>query len=226
MGVFAAASLREAFEEIAQSSGGGERFNFAGSQVLRLQLDQGARADVFASADARQMTLARQAGLVGEGVVFARNTLVVVTPASGSRPIESVADLARPGLRIVLAASQVPAGAYSREALARLAVELGLRAPGAILANVVSEEEDVRRVLTKVRLGEADAGVVYASDVVGAGGEGVRWFPFAPAMQPDIAYYIAPVRGGDAKAAQKFIDLVLSPAGQRALEKRGFSSPS
>ncbi len=221
--VFAAASLREAFEDVGRhyeaERGDAVRFNFAGSQVLRFQIAQGAGADVFASADERQMALAREAGLVGEAFVVARNRLVVV--ARQGVDVSAPADLARPGLRLVLAAPEAPAGAYSRWAIGRLGDDV---ARGA-LANVVSEEEDVKRVLTKVRLGEADAGIVYATDVAGEEGRGVRSFPLPAGAQPGIAYYIAPVRDGRADAARAFIDLVRGPKGRAALAARGFEPP-
>ncbi len=225
MRVFAAASLREAFEEIGrahESAGGGEvQFNFAGSQLLRFQLDQGAQADIFASADELQMRLAREAGLVGESTAFARNRLVVVTPDDNPKGVTGPPDLARRGLRLVLAAPEVPAGGYSRDAIEALASIYGADFARRTLANVVSEEEDVERVLTKVRLGEADAGIVYASDIVGKGGGGVAAFPFPDSVQPDIIYYIAPLLDGDSGAARAFIAALLSPAGRAALAAKG-----
>ena len=147
------------------------RFNFAGSQQLALQIEQGAPADVFASADQRWMSYATEKGLVdGRRQVFARNRLVAIVPRTNPARIGSLQDLARRGIKLVLAAEAVPAGKYSREALQNLA-----GAPGfppeydrRVLANVVSQEENVKAVVAKVQLGEADAGLVYRSDVTPA----------------------------------------------------------
>lgn len=221
--VFAAASLRASFEEIGDMATTRStlhpQFNFAGSQLLRTQLEQGARADVFASADRRQMDLARDAGLVGDAVVFATNRLVIVVPESNPAGVLAPADLGRAGLRLVIGGPQSPIGAYTQEALDALGAGLA----AAIRANVVSEEPDVERVLTKVRLGEADAGIVYASDLTGAGAAGVRSFALPGDAQPRIEYVIAPVRDGDGDAARAFIALVLGDDGRAVLASRGLA---
>src|SRR5262249_21774435 len=143
-------------------------FNFAGSQVLVLQIGQGAAADVFASADSLWMKTAEDSGLIeGTPQTFVRNRLVVIVPKGNPARISKLQDLGRSGVKLVLAADQVPAGRYARQTIFRLSrlagypTDYGRR----VLANVVSNEENVRSVAAKVQLGEADAGFVYASDV-------------------------------------------------------------
>jgi molybdate transport system substrate-binding protein len=156
--VFAAASLAEAFTDLGRQfeatySGVRVRFNFAGSQQLAVQIEHGAAADVFAGADQRWMDHVVTRGLVADSpVAFAGNRLVIVVPAANPGRIESPDDLARPGLKVVLAADAVPAGRYAREALSRRGGDYRRR----VLGNVVSEEETVTSVLAKVQLGEAD----------------------------------------------------------------------
>lgn len=228
--VFAAASLTATFREIgrlyeAQHPGSTLRLNFAGSQQLAVQIEQGARADVFASADARWMQYLQGRGLLeGEPRVLARNRLVVILPAANPAHIERLGDLAHPGLKIVLAAEAVPAGAYSREVLRRLSGTSGLGADYAarVLANVVSLEENVNAVAGKVRLGEADAGIVYRTDA-GGGTDGLRVLEIPDSANVVAEYVVGAVRSGRAsEAARGFIALVLSPEGQKILRDHGF----
>ncbi len=176
LSVYAAASLKDAFTEMADSL---ERrdpdmridFNFAGSQVLVLQIGQGAAADVFASADSLWMRVAQDSGMVeGTPQTFVHNRLVVIVPKGNPARIGRLQDLGRSGVKLVLAADQVPAGRYARQAIFRLSRIPGYRPDYAqrVLANVVSNEENVRSVAAKVQLGEADAGIVYVSDVSSA----------------------------------------------------------
>ena len=224
--VFAAASLREAFEAAAPAftkrTGFAVRFSFGGSDTLATQLLQGAPADVFAAANVPQMT--RVAALVDAPHTFAHNRLVVI---AGSREmsIVSVADLARRGVRVVIAASSVPVGAYSREAFAKLAKDpaYGLDFYGRVSANVVSEETDVKAVATKVALGEADAGVVYATDVTPALAPKVRVLNFPAGVAPEATYPIAVMKEAtNAGGARAFVDFITSPAGSAYLKARGF----
>ena len=223
--VLAAASLTEAFGEIAaafEASRPGTRveLSFAGSQMLRTQIEQGAPADVFASADHEHADALVRAGLLGPVRVFARNRLVVVTPAEGARVL-SLADLARPGTRVVLAGPSVPAGRYAAAALRRLDAEGGLGAGfGArVRANVVSEETSVRATLSKVALGEADAGFVYATDASSASGKiRVLDLPFDVVAE----YPIGVLAGARSPAAAAFVDLVLGERGQAILRRHGF----
>lgn len=229
--VYAAASLTDAFAALgraleAQRPGLTVRFNFAGSQQLALQLQQGAPADVFASADQRWMRSASEHGLVqGTPTVFARNRLVVLLPRANPGRIARLEDLARPGIKLVLAAEAVPAGRYSREMLHNLAREPGYTADydRRVLANVVSEEENVRGVVAKVQLGEADAGVVYGTDVTPAVGRATVTLE-VPATSNVLAEYpLAVLRSArNPAAARAFINLVASDAGQRILRQHGF----
>jgi molybdate transport system substrate-binding protein len=229
--VFAAASLSDAFNEVADSLRRRDPelridFNFAGSQVLVLQIGQGAAADVFASADDRWMQVARDSGLIdGAPQTFVRNRLVVIVPQGNPARIGKLQDLARSGVKLVLAADQVPAGRYARDAIVRLARVPGYAPdyPQRVLANVVSYEENVRGVSTKVQLGEADAGVVYASDVTPAVARDVRRLDLPDAANVIARYPIAVVRrAANARTARAFIEFLLSPSGQAVLTKNGF----
>lgn len=230
--VFAAASLIEAFTAIGKlferkHPGVTVKFNFAGSQVLATQMGQGARADVFASADQRWMQYAGDRKLLAApGVIFARNRLVLVIPRSNPGGIERLEDLARPGLKLVLAGRQVPAGAYGREALSRLAGAPGLprHYDRLVLSNLVSEEENVRAVAAKVQLGEADAGIVYQTDVSASVRPHLRTLEIPDPYNPIAEYPIATVSGGNALGAE-FVALVLSAEGQATLAARGFLRP-
>jgi molybdate transport system substrate-binding protein len=228
--VFAAASLSDAFTEIGhvfeqQHRGIIVRSNFAGSQQLATQIEQGAVADVFASADERWMNYAKDRGLLaGEPVLFVRNRLVVIVPKTNPARIRRLQDLARGGTKLVIGADAVPVGHYSRTVLRNLAHDAAFPGDFTVLTlrNVVSEEENVKSVVGKVQLGEADAGIVYRSDVTPAVARFVRVFEIPESANVIAAYPIALVR--DAKQpemAQAFVDLVLSPEGQQILERRG-----
>lgn len=228
--VFAAASLAEAFTELGhelerQRPGLTVRFNFAGSQQLAAQIEQGARPDVFASADERWMTYVRDRQLVaGEPAVFARNTLVVIVPRSNPARIGRLRDLARGGVKLIVAADAVPVGRYSRTVLQNLARDpaYGRDYPRRVIANVVSEEENVRAVVGKVSLGEGDAGMVYRSDVAPAVARRVKVLEIPASANIVASYPMALLAGAPApSAAQAFIDFVLSSAGQRTLARRG-----
>jgi molybdate transport system substrate-binding protein len=227
--VFAAASLADAFQEIAagyEKAHPGVRveLNFAGSQVLRTQIEQGAPADVFASADEVQAEAPARAGLLGARRIFARNRLVVAAPSPAGK-VGGLADLARPGARIVVAGPSVPAGRYTTEALAKLGAHGGLGAGFAELvqANVVSHEANVRAVLSKVVLGEADAGFVYATDAATAAGQ-LRVIEIPSCCNVTAAYPIAVLRHAAApREAQAFVERVSGPEGQAILRKHGFA---
>jgi molybdate transport system substrate-binding protein len=228
--VFAAASLSDAFLELgrrfeARHPGTAVRLNFAGSQQLATQIEHGASADVFASADQRWMEYLGERSLVSGGTtVFARNRLVVIIPRTNPARIGRLQDLARRGVKVILAAEAVPAGKYSRQMLHNLSRTVGFAADFArrVQSNVVSEEENVRSVVGKIQLGEADAGVVYRSDVSPSAARHVRALAIPDSANVLATYPIARVR--DAKepgAAGEFIGLVLSPEGQRVLEQNG-----
>ena len=230
--MLAAASLNESFTEIgrqfeAAHPGVKVAFNFAGSQQLAQQLGQGAPGDVFASANAKQMDAAIKAGRVvsGSDQVFAKNRLVVIFPKDNPAGLAALQDLARPGLKLVLAAREVPAGQYALDLLDRAGADpaFGPAFKDGVLKNVVSYEQDVKAVLAKVALGEADGGIVYTTDVTGANAGKVGRLDIPDALNTIASYLIARVSDGDhADLAQAFVDTVLSPAGQATLAKYGF----
>ncbi len=229
--VFAAASLTDAFNEIASAFQAANprvtvRYNFGASSTLRTQLEQGARADVFASADQVQMDAAKKASVIeGEARLFAKNKLTVIVPADNPAKIGSVQDLARPGLRFVLTDRSVPIGNYARTALERMANDPRFGADFAtrVLANLRSEEANVRAVVTKVQLGEADAAIVYSSDVTPAVAKEVQRIPIPDEFNIIATYPIAVVRDAPNRAAaQAFVAFIRGPQGQDILKKWGF----
>ena len=233
--VFAAASLTDAFSELGRrlerrTPGITVRFNFAGSQQLVAQLAQGAAADVLATADQQWMRAAEDRGLLaGPPATFAHNRLVVIVPASNPGRISRLEDLARPGLKLVLAGASVPAGRYSREVLGRLGAAPGFPDDFArrALANLASEEENVKSVVAKVQLGEADAGMVYRSDVNAAVARQVKVFELPAAAQIVADYPIASVLGSvHVEAAQAFLDLLATPEGRAVLERHRMTPPA
>jgi molybdate transport system substrate-binding protein len=224
--VFAAASLREPFAELARAleqrtPGLKVRLNFAGSQELRAQIEHGARADVFASADLAHMAALEKAGLAVAPRTFAHNQLVVVVPRENPARLGAFVDLPR-AKRLVIGAPVVPIGAYTLRILDRTDADFRRR----VLARVVSKELNVRQVLAKVALGEADAGIVYRTDARAAGGEVLPLD--IPAALNVVAEYPIAVLGGAAEpaAARAFVELVLSPEGQERLAAAGFTSPT
>jgi len=228
--VYAAASLTDAFRDLGRAleaahPGLTVQFNFAGSQQLALQIEQGAPADVFASADQRWMSYAAEKGLVaGDGAIFARNRLVAIVPRTNPARIAGLPDLARRGIKLVLAAEVVPAGRYSREALGKLSAAAGFPAEydRKVLANVVSQEENVKAVVAKVQLGEADAGLVYRSDVTPSVARYVRFVEINDPYNVIASYPIAVLTDArNAEAAKWFVDLVSSAVGQQILERHG-----
>lgn len=218
--VFAAASLTDAFEEIATEFSNTNRevkviYNLAGSQQLAGQITQDAPADVFASANQTQMDVVVAAGLVaGQPEIFTSNLLEIAVEPGNPLGIQGLADLSRPDITLVMAAEEVPAGQYAREALDAAGVAV---APSSL-------ETDVRAVLSKVALGEADAGIVYHSDVTAADGavEGVE----IPAGQNVPATYPIAVLANapNPTAARAFVDFVTSQRGQEILSQYGFAA--
>jgi len=234
--VFAAASLTEPFQEIsqqfqAQHEGVKVTLVFAGSQQLASQIAEGADADVFASASTKQMEALEAAGKVqaGQRRFFASNRLVVVAPAANPAGLADLAGLAAPGLRLVLAAAEVPVGQYTLEFLDKATQDstFGSGYKQAVLQNVVSYENDVKAVLNKVVLNEADAGIVYHSDVSPAVAAKVLTLDIPDELNVIARYPIAALAGSEhLDMAQAFVDFVLSAAGQEILAEAGFITVS
>ncbi|MBI4503752.1 MAG: molybdate ABC transporter substrate-binding protein [Gemmatimonadetes bacterium] len=229
--VFAAASLSRAFSQLGDTvqtrlPGLKLDFNFGGSQVLAFQIKQGAAADLFAAADEPSMRVVEDAGLVnGTPQIFAHNHLTVIVPVNNPGHITRLEDLSRKGVKLVLAGETVPAGRYARQVIANLARNPGFPVgyEAKTLGNVVSNEETVRGVVTKVQLGEADAGIVYVSDMTPEVGAQVRQIEIPAAGNVLAQYPVAILRHArNASAAHEFVGLLLSPAGQRILESNGF----
>jgi len=232
--VFAAASLTQAMADIkkayqADNPGVEITFNFAGSQQLVQQLAQGAQADVFASANQAQMQAAVTAGRVEAGAakVFARNRLVVIYPKDNPANLARLQDLARPGLKLILAAKEVPVGGYSLQFLEKASQypDFGSDFMQKVLANVVSYEENVRAVYSKVSLGEADAGIVYTTDIPKESSD-VGSLVIPDGLNVVAVYPIALIQDSpDPELAGSFVEFVLSPSGQGILAGYGFSPP-
>jgi molybdate transport system substrate-binding protein len=231
--VFAAASLTDAFEEVAtafeaENPGVDVLFNFAGSSDLAAQLAEGAPADVFASANNTQMNVARDAErIAGRPHTFVKNRLVLIVPADNSDGITTLRDLANEGIQLVIAAPDVPVRTYTDTLLERLAADpaYGEEYLTAVLANVVSEEQNVRQVSAKVALGEADAGIVYVSDVTPDISNEVIAIPIPDYLNTIATYPIATTNDtANPELAQAFVDYVLSDAGQDTLVNWNFIS--
>lgn len=230
--VFAAASLTDAFKEMKTAieranPGATVTYSFAGSPTLRTQLDQGASADVFASADQQNMQGAQQDGTIaGQPRVFAQNKLSVIVPSANPGRVSSVHELSKPGLKLVLAQKDVPVGRYARETLTKLSADpsYGAGYSAEVLANLKSEEANVKNVVAKVQLGEADAGIVYRTDVTPSVRAAVAIIDIPDQFNVIAQYPIAGVKHARNEAgAQAFIDYVLSPAGQSILATYGFA---
>ena len=215
LNVFAAASLTQVFPKIDAS----QRYSFAGSDQLALQIRQGAPADVFASASPKYTELAYRDGYVRKPVVFAINRLIVLVPRSNPAGIKSVYDLRRQGLKLVIGDKTVPIGSYTRQILDTLGIT------NDVMNNVVSQETDVKGIVTKVALGEADAGFVYGTDARGVSSR-TRAIALPGWAQPPIRYEIAVVKAGThAAAARAYIKKVTSPRGRKLLAAAGFGLP-
>ena len=231
LSVFAAASLTESFTEIGRrfesaNPGVSVEFNFAGSQQLRAQIESGAEADIFAAASENEMDAARSESLVKPETIrdFAGNRLIVIYPKNNPAKIAGLNDLANPGVKIDVADVSVPVGKYTWQMLDRMAGDpaFGVEYRKNFLANVVSREENVKSVLTKVRLGEADAGVVYVTDITPDAAKDVASLDVPDRFNQIARYPIAVVaKTARAELAAKFEEYVLSNEGQEIL--RGFN---
>lgn len=209
--IFAAASLTNVFPQIAPH----ELYSFAGSNMLSAQIQQGAPADIFASANTKLPQALYDTGFVEKPVVFTRNALILIVPKSNPAGIHSVYDLSKPGIKLDIAAAGVPVGDYTRTVLHNLGLD-------GVVGKAVSQETDVREVLAKVALGEADAGFVYTTDARTVKGKvatiGIRW-----SAQPIVQYGIAVVRSSThLQAARQFVQYLLTKAAQKKLLAAGF----
>jgi molybdate transport system substrate-binding protein len=212
--VFAASSLTEVFQAIDPDA----EYNFAGSDDLATQLKEGASPDVYAAASPKYPDELFAAGLIEQPQVFATNKLVLIVPKANPAGIHSVADLAHDAVKLVVGAEGVPIGDYTRKVVENMGAS-------DVLANVVSEEDDVKGVVSKVSLGEADAGFVYATDVKPVADE-VTTIELPGEAQAKVEYPIAVVKGtDDEEAARAFVELVLGPEGRQALGQAGFGPP-
>jgi len=229
--VFAAASLTEAFTEIgsafeAEHAGVQVIFSFAGSPLLRTQIESGAPGDVFASANEKEMEVLVAGGMVAadHAQVFLTNELVVILPPGNPAEVQQLQDLARPGLKLILAAEEVPVGGYARQSVQKMGQRFGEEFNGLVLANVVSNEDNVKQVVAKVQLGEGDAGIVYASDAVAA--PDIKTIEIPRELNVTAEYPIAALAESDDRdLAAEFIAFVLSPAARAILGKWGFAPP-
>jgi molybdate transport system substrate-binding protein len=213
--VFAAASLTEVFPKIDPSP----RYSFAGSDQLALQIRQGAPADVYAAASPKHPQLLYHDGLVTKPITFATNKLIVLVPRSNPARIDSVYDLRRSGVKVVIGDRGVPIGVYTRQLLDALGIT------DAVMQNVVSQETDVKGIVSKIALGEADAGFVYITDAKPVASR-VQKILLPDWAQPSIRYQIAIVSSTPRKVgARAFIRKVTSKRGRTLLRRAGFGVP-
>lgn len=213
--VFAASSLTGVMPRIDKAP----RYSFAGSDQLAIQIQQGAPADVFAAASPKQPELLYRNGLVSKPAVFATNKLIVLVPRSNPGGVRTVYDLRRPGLKVVIGDGTVPIGAYTRQILDTLGITAD------VLKNVVSQETDVKGIVTKVALGEADAGFVYRTDAKPVASR-TRSLVLPQWAQPPIRYEIAVVKSSSSQTAAKaLVRKVLAKRGRQLLAKAGFGLP-
>lgn len=218
--VFAAASLKESFEKIGKefeqaNPGTKVTFSFGPSSGLATQINQGAPADVFASAATKNMEDVVKAGKASDPKVFARNVLAIATPPSNPANITQFSDLARSGVKLAICQPQVPCGVVSAKVSEKASVKL----------SPVSLEVDVKSVLTKVTLGEVDAGLVYSTDVKAAGDK-VKGIEIPADINSPTDYPIAPLAGAkNSAAADAFVQFVLGPTGSQIIADAGFAKP-
>ena len=212
--VLAASSLTDVFPRIDP----GNKYSFGGSDILAAQIQQGAAVDVFAAASPKYPEQLYQKGLVLKPVVFATNRLVLIVPASNPAGIASVYDLCKQGVKVDIGDKAVPVGSYTRQVLTNLGLQC-------VLSNVVSNEQNVRDILTKVSLGEVDAGFVYITDAKTVPGK-VKTFFLPGWAQPHVRYEVAVVKSSSHQAAAAaFIKALLARPAQKLLAAAGFGPP-
>lgn len=212
--VYAASSLTDVFQALDAKA----VFNFAGSDALATQIREGAEADIYAAASPRYPVELHEDGILEQPAIFATNRLVLVVPKDNRARIHSLADLDEESVKLVIGSEGVPVGDYTREVLEKAGKKQ-------ILDRVVSEEDDVKGVLAKVALGEADAGFVYATDA-NAAGDDVRSIELPDEIQVPIRYPVAIVVATKRdEQAREFVDLLLSDKGHEALQDAGFGLP-
>ena len=226
--VYAASSLTDAFGELKtnfeeEHPGTEVQLNFAGSSTLLTQLEQGAPADVFASADEAKMDDAVSDGLAQAPQTFARNLLTVILPAGNPAGIASYRDLAKPGITLVLAQDGVPVAQYAKESLTKANAVYGSGFSERVLSNVLSREADVKAAANRVAVGDADATIVYTSDATPELRERVETVEIPEELNVVATYPITVLEEARSpELAQQWVDLVLSDEGQRVLESYGF----
>jgi molybdate transport system substrate-binding protein len=231
--VFAASSLTDVFQDMASTfqqtnPNAKVTFNFGASSQLAQQLGQGARADVFASADQAQMDNAKKAdAIAGQDRVFARNRLVVIMPKDNPRKIAAVKDLGNQGVKFVTAQPSVPIGQYTAQMLDKAAADpvYGADFRSRVEANTVSREDNVRQVVSKVELGEADAAVVYSTDATPQARRQLQLIEIPDQLQTLATYPIAVARGANPAGGEAFVAYVLGRDGQATLARWGFLAP-
>lgn len=231
--IYAASSLTDAFEQLAAAFGKRHPqvetvINFANSSTLAAQLIAGAPADIFASAAETQMALVTsQQRIAAEAVtIFARNQLILILPADNPADIHTLQDLANPEVLLALAVEGTPIRTYTDAMLAALEDQYGADFSQRVIRNLVSEESNVRQVVARVALGEADAAIVYQTDAVGRISQDLIIIPIDPAFNQIASYPIAALADSPRLAlAEGFIEFVLSTEGQRILRANGFCSP-
>jgi molybdate transport system substrate-binding protein len=230
--VFAASSLTDPFNEIKaqlEKSNPGLKitYNFGGSNILRTQLEQGAKADVFASANQTELDNALKSGLVPDkGTVFAKNRLVVILPKNNPGKVTKLQDLANPNLKFVTAQKDVPVGNYTLQILDKLSKDPAYSSDFStkVQANFVSQESNVKQIVTKIQLGEADAGIVYLTDISASIANDITTLDIPDQFNVVATYPISAMKELSNKAGAKtFVDFVLGSAGQSILKKYGFA---